>query len=276
MEVLDYGATLKSLTYKNSENIFLSFNDLDSYLKQTSYIGQIVGPYCNRIENASYERDGLKYQLEANDGPHHLHGGHLGLDKRYWEVSNVTERSITLRCYLAKSDGVHPANINFEVHYEIHDCSLMITMKALPDRTTIINPTFHGYFKTALFNDLEILSGQYLESNNQRIPTGKVVENRDPINMSADIYDHCFVYGELKNKPMARLKADKFNLELRSSLPGLQFYTGDYLDDRYFKAREGFCLEPQFYPNTPNIALFPQCWYSEKVPYQHTIELGFE
>ncbi len=278
--------------YGQLANVVVGLPSLADYLKHPNYhFGGIIGRYANRIANGKFKIENHSYELATNAPPHHIHGGNLGFDQVVWDAEIIErECPVLLLKYLSK-DGEEgfPGNLYLEIEYSLtEENELKINYKAETDKTTPINLTNHSYFnlsgnfkQTILNHQIQIFADHYLKIDENAIPTGELKSvNYTVFNLNAltfinnnrselpSGYDHNFVL----NKPIddfglaAILKDVKSGrkLEVFTSEPGLQFYTGNFLDG-LVKNTEGIavekhhalCLETQHYPDSPNHAHFP-------------------
>ncbi len=272
-------------------NIVLGFDNLEQYLAGHPYFEAIVGRYANRIAHAMFSLDGETFSLAANNGNNHLHGGLKGFDKVVWDAKPVVdpERCALKLTYLSP-DGEegYPGNLELTVSYELLDDRLIISYNATSDKATPLNLTNHSYFNLAGTGDvldhiLYINASRYTPSDENLIPTGELAyvegtpfDFRKPHPIGARLqeaggnpigYDHNFVI-DGKEKTMVRCAkvmdpgSGRF-LEVSTTEPGLQFYTGNFLDgslksgERRYEQYSGFCLETQHFPDSPNQPNFP-------------------
>ena len=302
IDIINYGGIITSWTAKDKngvyEDIVLGYNELSAYEKETPYFGAIIGRYGNRIAKGKFSIDGKEYTLAVNNGENHLHGGMKGFDKVVWDAeTRSTDSSVSLiLTYLSKDmEEGYPGNLEVEVAYTLNnEDELSVTYKAITDKTTVINLTQHSYFNlsanfnnTILNHELILNSDSYLPVDKTLIPTG---EFRDVTNTPFDFrtpkiigqqineedlqlkngfgYDHCWVLNE-QDKGV-RFVASAFEpqsrryLEVFSDEPGIQFYSGNFLDGTLpsknngsYGFRSGFCLETQHFPDSPNHKNFP-------------------
>ncbi len=295
VKITNYGGIITEIHTPDREgrtgNIVLGFNQLEKYLEGHPYLGAIVGRYGNRIANARFSIEGETYELEANNGENALHGGIEGFDKKVWnaEVISCDERAVLRLSYLSP-DGEegYPGNLSVRVTYELLMDRLYITYEAETDRTTPVNLTNHTYFNLAgegiiLEHILYINASRYTPVNNQLIPTGELAyvegtpfDFRKPAVIGDRIeevggdptgYDHNFVLDRQQDEAVLAAKlmdpgSGRF-LEVTTTEPGMQFYTGNFLDgslqsgDREFVKHAGLCLETQHFPDSPNQPGFP-------------------
>ena len=302
ISIINYGGIITSWTAKDKngvyEDIVLGYNVLSEYEKETPYFGAIIGRYGNRIAKGKFSIEGKEYTLAVNNGENHLHGGVKGFDKVVWDAqTRSTDSSASLiLTYLSKDmEEGYPGNLEVEVVYTLNNQDeLSVTYKATTDKTTVINLTQHSYFNlsanfnnTILNHELILNSDSFLPVDNTLIPTG---EFRDVTNTPFDFrtsktigqhineedlqlkngfgYDHCWVLNE-QDKGV-RFVASAFEpqsrrfLEIFSDEPGIQFYSGNFLDGTLpsknngsYEFRSGFCLETQHFPDSPNHKNFP-------------------
>lgn len=302
VELITYGGIITSIKVPdlngNLIDVALGFNDFDSYLEGHPYFGAIVGRYANRIDNGSFSIDDNDYNIPINNNGTSLHGGIKGFDKVNWNVvsyDSINHNSIKLN-YLSKHmEEGYPGNLNTYVKYTLtEDNELVVEYQAETDKPTVLNLTQHTYFNLSgessgdiLDHNLLINADSFLPVNEKIIPTGEIksVENtpfdfRKIKKIGKDIniedrqlklgngYDHCWVLNDYnkKSRKIGEVNSNKtkINMEIFSDLPGVQLYTGNFLDgslnskkDLKYINRSGFCLETQFYPNSPNNQNFP-------------------
>lgn len=295
VKISNYGGTITSFVTKdksgNSSEIVVGFDSLSGYLQHPPYFGATIGRYGNRIANASFKLDGETYQLPANDGPNTLHGGNKGFDKVVWTPSDLDEAQPQLSLNYLSKDGEEgfPGNLQVKVTFTLsNEDELKLDYHATTDKATTVNLTNHSYFNlsgnvenTILGNTLQIDADGYTPVNDQLIPTGEIKDVKGtPFDFTAakeigkdfnDLengYDHNFVLNNYNNqvRKIATLSdtISGRSLEVYTDQPGVQFYTGNFLDDT-FKNRDGkaiglhsaLCLETQHYPDSPNQPNFP-------------------
>ncbi len=254
-------------------------------------MGATIGRYANRIAGGRFVLEGHEYQLAKNDGPNHLHGGIRGFDKVIWQAEPFSQPSgIGVRFSYLSPDGEegYPGNLSCRVTYLLtNDCQLEISYQATTDRPTHLNLTNHSYFNLSagarsniLDHELQIVASAFTPVNETLIPTGEIkpvagtpFDFRQPVRIGERIdqvpggYDHNFV---LDNKGELAVVARVFEpdsgrkLELLTTEPGLQFYSGNFLDGtirgkggKIYGPRSAFCLESQHFPDSPNQPHFP-------------------
>jgi aldose 1-epimerase len=300
--ITNYGGIVTSLVVPDRTgrpgDIVLGFDSLEGYLRGSPYFGAIVGRYANRIANARFTLDGKAYRLAANDGANALHGGVKGFDKVVWEATPFPDSAPSgLRLHYVSSDGEegYPGRLDVTVTYEVTDANeLRITYHATTDKATVLNLSHHGYFNLAgqaspsiLGHELLIAADRYTPVDASLIPTGEFArvtgsafdfQAATPIGarIGADDrqlrygkgYDHNFVIlgtsGTLRLAARLRDPESGRTMEVLTTEPGIQFYSGNFLDGtlvgkggaRYLH-RSGLCLETQHFPDSPHHAGFP-------------------
>lgn len=300
MRVMTYGGIIMSLTVPDRNGHFgdvvLGFESLGGYVKDSPYFGAIVGRYGNRIANGRFTLDGHTFTLATNNGPNHLHGGIKGFDKVVWNAVPGTDAngvSVTLSRTSLDGEEGYPGNLNATVRYTLTDkTELSIDYRATTDKATPVNLTQHSYFNLAddsadiLGHELTIHAARYTPVDSTLIPTGELAsvegtpfDFRKATLVGARIevdnaqlkngggYDHNWVLDRTGAglQPAARLVDPKSGrtLDIATTEPGIQFYTGNFLGGitgkggRSYARRTGLCLETQHFPDSPNHASFP-------------------
>lgn len=290
IRVLTSGATLTEFNFATDDhgdiNLILGYPHESSYLSDTAYHGAIAGRYCNRIANSAFTLDGQVFNLDGNENQHHLHGGSLGFNRRIWEVEQQQENAVSLRLHSADGDQGYPGNLDVLLHYRLSDTgALDIKWQATTDQDTIVGLTSHAYFNLAGHGDildhyLRIPASHFTPIDKELIPTGEVrsVENTaldlrqfahlreriasdDPLIATLDGFDHNWAFessGDFALRAQLLCPESKLLLSVSSSLPGLQCYSGNLLAaNGVHGCHEGLCLEPQYYPDSPNQPHFP-------------------
>jgi aldose 1-epimerase len=294
-EVMTYGATLMALRTPDRggrfESIVLGFDALEPYLAGTHYFGATIGRYANRIAGARFELDGTIYTLAANDDRNHLHGGAVGFDKVVWRAQPVTDAdSAGIQFSYVSADGEegYPGQLSVDVTYRLTDDDrLSIDYRATTTKPTHVSLTHHSYFNLSgdasreiIGHALQIDADRYAPVDAELIPAGELsnvagtpfdfraprkigdrIDADDAQLRFAGGYDHSFALNKpAPNAPQpAALVFEPESgrvMEVWTTEPGLQFYSGNSLDGR-LKRRTGLCLEPQHFPNTPNEPRFP-------------------
>ncbi len=299
-EVLTYGGTLRTLRVPDrggrTVDILLGFDSLEDYRKQDKFIGALIGRYANRIAGGRFELNGTAYPLARNDGPNHLHGGVTGFDKQVWTVKSASGNTLVLTLFSPDGQEGYPGDLSVEVTYTLTEEGLSIGYQARSSRDTVCSLTSHAYFNLGGHDsgpvsgqDLHLMADAYTPADAHSIPTGAVspvagtpmdfrvsksigaeIDSGFPQLVSAGGYDHNWVIngqpGELRPAARAECPATGIVLEVQTTLPGVQFYSGNYLDGcpagkggAPYAKHWGFCLETQLFPDTPHHAEFPTC-----------------
>lgn len=310
----DYGATWLSLVMpgKNGfyDDVLLGFSSFSPYTQDSSYFGATVGRFANRIADAKFSIEGKEYSLRANDGHHHLHGGPRGFSRRLWDSDlDTVNGKPCLRFYLNSPDGEegYPGTIDAAITISLdHDGRLSVAYEATSDRKTPINLTNHAYFNlrgegtgTVLAQELTLECSHYIPVDASLIPLpgapasvrGGAFDFRKPKRIGADIsdsfpgYDHSFIID--KNAgiegPCAQAKdpVSGRQLAVSTTLPAVQFYTGNFLNGIMGKRgtsygrHSGFCLETQFYPDSPNRPDYPSAVAEPEKQWKHSTDYSF-
>jgi len=310
--ITNYGAILTELQVPDQHgkpgNVVLGFDSLESYLKGHPFFGAIAGRVANRIARAEFTLDGQRYPLAANNGPNHLHGGKKGFDKVVWDAeSSESPRgpAITLTYVSKHSDEGYPGTVTATVVYTLtHDNELRVDMKANTDATTLVNLAQHTYWNlggigSGTILDAELtLHAQKFTPGDPMVPTGAIVavegtpfDFRAPEPIVKDLqaaggnpvgYDANWVVdGDARTmRPVARVRDPKSGrvMTLEADQPGVQFYSGNFLDGSLkgkgvtYEKHAALCLETQVFPNAINIP----AWQSDVIlkpgqTYKHTM-----
>lgn len=312
VHVINYGGIITHLKAPDRtgkiEDIVLGYDSLSGYLKESPYFGAIVGRYGNRIANGKFTLDGNEYTLVKNNNGQHLHGGTKGFDKVFWNIAEVeSDSGMALRLtYLSKDmEEGYPGNLNVTVDYTLTDANeLKIDYSATTDKATVVNLTQHTYFNLSgnavrdiTDHILTLNADEYLPVNKVLIPTGKPaavegtpfdfntptpVGQRINANDSqlkiAGGYDHCWILAGPEGLKTAATVYDSITgrtVEVRTTEPGIQFYSGNFLNGSItgkggvvYKQRYGLCLETQHFPDAPNQPQFPSVVLKPGETYQ--------
>ncbi len=302
VSIITYGATVTNIFAPGKDgfkDVLVGFDNLDGFLNRSNYQGQTIGPYANRIGGASFSLDGVKYNLVANEkGVTALHGGGE-FNKATWKAEILSQNTALFSYLSPDMTGGFPGNLDVKVAFTLTDENeLIIEYRAVSDKKTVINLTNHAYFNLGGFDGGDILDHEikinasfYTPVDKLSIPTGAVesVENTpfdfreykrigDEIDKDAEQlnftggYDHNFCIdgydGTLKECAKVRDRKSGRTLEVFTTLPGVQFYSGNFLSGKIGKnsvpmeKRTGFCLETQYYPDSPNKPSFPSCVFA--------------
>lgn len=318
VKVTNFGGVITSINVpdKNGKmgDVVLGFDNVDGYLKNKSFFGAVIGRYGNRIGKGQFELDGKKYQLTLNDGVNHLHGGTVGFDKILWDAKPFktdTTVGVTLTHLSPDGDQGYPGNLNVTVVYELNNSNeFVMKYKATTDKATPINMTQHPYFNmagggTILDQELQINASRYTPIDNTLIPTGEIA----PVKGTPFDFTKAHKIGDMIAQENVQLKngggydhnwaLDKKSdsewgldatftdpksgrvLEVWSDEPGIQFYSGNFLDGKVdgkgvnFVYRGAICLEPQHFPDSPNKANFPSTILKPGAEYNSKLSFKF-
>jgi aldose 1-epimerase len=295
-----YGGIITSILAPDRHGVpgevVLGHDHLAGYLAGSSYLGAIVGRYANRIANGRFALGGTEYRLVTNDGRHHLHGGAHGFDRAVWKADPFRDSSgvgVILEYASADGEEGYPGTLRARATYTLTDRNeLLLDYQASTDRATPVNLTQHTYFNLAnsgdiLGHELMLRAERYTPVDSSLIPTGIIgpvdgtpLDFRSPRRIGDRIdlaheqvqfaggYDHNFVLAQSGSEPKlaARLTdpGSGRSLEVRTTEPGIQFYSGNFLDGSIvgrngvrYQRRSGLCLETQHFPDSPNQAHFP-------------------
>ena len=299
-KLMTYGAILTELHVPDkggkTADVVLGFDNLEQYLKGHPFFGAIAGRYANRIAKGEFTLDGKTYHLPINNGPNTLHGGTVGFDKHVWKAEPREDANgVSVAFSLRSPDGDQgfPGNLNATVTYTLtNDNALKIEYVATTDKDTVINLTNHSYFNLAGENSgtiddhvMTINADRYTPVDDTQIPTGEIASVKGtvfdfttPHRIGDRIeqvpggppigYDHNFVLNSQGGAlaTCARAKDPKSGrvMEVLTTQPGVQFYTGNFLDGSLtgiggtkYQKHDAFCLETQHYPDSPNHPEFP-------------------
>lgn len=309
LRVTNWGAIITSVEVLDRsgrvENVTLGFPSLDGYLQRHPMFGSTVGRFCNRIAAGRFELDGRVYQLAINKEPNHIHGGRIGFDKQVWQAEVLPEdhQQVGVRMTLTSPDGQegYPGTVQVTINYMWNEKSeLTCNYLATTDQSTIINLTNHAYWNLAgcdsgtIHNHiLRLACRQFLEPDANLIPTGKilnvsgsaldfleprVIGHRLNELTATKGYDHCYVIdgpaGQLRSFAEVVEPTSGRTLEVLTTQPGVQFYTGNNLGQPY-PAYSGFCLETQHFPDSPNHPHFPSTRLDPGQTFQQTTVFRF-
>lgn len=309
VKITNYGGIVTSLQVpdKNGqlEDVVLGFDSLDKYLEGHPYFGALVGRYGNRIAKGKFTLNGTEYQLAANNGENHLHGGIKGFDKVVWNAEIVKkENEVGIKLSYLSKDGEegYPGNLSAVVIYTLtKNNELKIQYEAETDKPTPVNLTHHSYFNLKGAGNGDILghlmtisADRFTPVDEGLIPTGELKSVKDTpmdftvpkaigerINRVKGGYDHNYVLndwdGSLKRAAKVVEPVSGRVMEVWTTEPGLQFYTGNFLDGtitgkngKVYHKHYGFCLETQHFPDSPNKPEFPLTILKPGEKYTHT------
>jgi len=313
VSIITYGGAVQALKVPDKKgtvaDVVLGYDDLEGYVNDKAYFGALIGRYGNRIARGKFVLDGITYNVPINDGPNSLHGGKVGFNKRVWtakDVSGSAGQALELT-YLSK-DGEegYPGDLSVKVIYTLpaETNELKIDYSAITDKDTVTNLTNHSYFNLAgqgngdiLGNQLTLRADRFTPVDSTLIPTGELRSVKGTpfdfthstqvgARINADDeqlkfgrgYDHNWVLnngakGTLEMAAEVYEPASGRVLEVLTTQPGIQFYTGNFLDGTVrgkggimYRRRSALCLETQHFPDSPNHPDFPS---TELKPGQH-------
>ena len=314
--ITNFGGRLVTLTAPDRaghfDDIVLGFDALAGYLEKNPYFGALVGRYANRIADAKFTLDGQTYRLARNNGPNSLHGGVVGFDKVAWAAHGAMAEenpALELTCLSPDGEEGYPGTLHVRVLYTLTDSNeLRIDYQATTDKKTVMNLTNHSYFDLSgqgnanvLDHVVTIYADRFTPVNERLIPTGdlqsvagtpfdfrtphRVGDRIDQKNEQLKLavgYDHNFVLNRAVAEdlvPAARAEHPGSGrvLEVSTTQPGIQFYSGNHLDGTVkgkngvvYGFRSGFCLETQHFPDSPNQPAFPSTELSPGQTYRST------
>lgn len=309
VRILNRGGIIQSLCVPDKSgkltDVVLGFDNVKDYEDDPEYLGVLVGRVANRIADSTFELGGKTYNLYPMELGNSLHGGKVGYSHRIWENS-VENDKLVLTLHSPDGEEGYPGNLDVKVIYSFSDDNkLRIEYEAVSDAETIVNLTNHVYFNLDGAGDVDnqymfISADKFTEVNERFLPTGKIVdvENtpfdfREPKKIGQDIneeneqlkfglgYDHNFVLNCEKDCVKAWSSDTGISLTLSTDTPGLQFYTGNSLPERngkngiFMPKRAGYCLETQYFPDTPHHDNFPSITLKSGEKWKHYAEFSF-
>lgn len=294
--ISDYGAKILSLLVPNDKgevkDVILGFATPEEWQTKETYFNAVIGRVANRIKDGKFTLDGVNYQLPINNGPNSLHGGVSGFNEKLWKVMGQSRHSITLRYVAKDGEEGYPGNLTVDVTYQMTmEGGLKVIYEATTDKPTIAAFTQHAYFNLAgegsgTVHDhlLQVFADRYTPFDDTACPTGEILsvegtpmDFRQPTKIGDRINDAFFVPGRgidnnfvLNKKGTAKkcelaavCSADGRKMEVYTTMPGLQVYTGNWVEKNVGKSgcqydvQHAVCLEAQYHPNSVNIPSFP-------------------
>lgn len=310
-QITNYGAKIVSLNIPIENgvkrDVVLGFSTLDEWVQKETYFNAIIGRYANRIKDGRFILDGKQYKLATNNGTNHLHGGNEGFNCKVWDVVGQTTYSVSFHYRSEAGEENYPGTLDVYVTYQItRDNSLTITYEAKTDAPTIVGFTNHAYFNlngegngTVHNHLLQVFADKYTPFDNTACCTGKILpvegtplDFRKPTRIQERINDPFFKAGrgidnnfvlrkefrDKKTELAAVVSIPSLKMEVYTTMPGLQVYTGNYVEQNIGKSgkkydvQHAICLETQNFPNSPNIPDFPSpVLRPEDVYYERTI-----
>jgi len=318
--ITNYGGRITSIKFpdKNGKvaDVVLGFDTVDGYVADNPYFGALIGRYGNRIGHAQFKLDGKTYKLEANDNGNSLHGGKKGFDKVLWTAKDVSTKDLpALELTYVSKDGEegYPGTLTSVVTYSLSPANeLKIDYHATTDKNTVLNLTNHAYYNLAgagegdiLGHHMMITASKFTPVDKTLIPTGELksldgspldfreakaigerIDANDEQLKFGKGYDHNYVLdakgGTLTQCAMVHEPKSGRMMEVLTTQPGLQFYTGNFLDGtikgkggKVYGHRGAFCLETQHFPDSPNKPSFPTAELKPGETYQQTTVYKF-
>lgn len=319
VSIITYGGAVQSIIVPGLNgpvDVALGFDTLEGYLNHDKYFGALVGRYANRIGGASFTLDGIEYPLATNDGVNHLHGGTVGFDKQVWAVDELSENAAVLSLVSPDGQEGYPGTLSVKVRYELSQGALTISYQAQSTKTTLCNLTNHTYFNLSGHGSgpvtgqmIQINSDHYTPTAPGSIPTGEIapvegtpMDLRVPQTIGDHIndpfpqlqldngYDHNWIVenwtgdGSLRHIARAWSQITGILMDVLTTMPGVQFYTGNFLDGcpagkggALYQNFWGFCLETQYFPDSPHRPQFPAAIlrtgeiYKSQTAYRFTV-----
>lgn len=286
--VTDYGAALVKVLIPDKDqkvqDVVLGYDSVEGYEKGNAHFGAPVGRVANRIGGASFELNGRRYELTANAGKNSLHGGRDHYNKRIWKAEDAEDNRITFVLHSADGDQGYPGNADISVAYELtEDNEIKIHYRAVTDADTLMNLTNHSYFNlsghasgSVLEQEVMIDADSFTRADAESIPTGELVpvagtpmDFREYKAIGKEIesdyealllgqgYDHNWVLNGTGMRTAARMRSRETGIvmETATDLPGMQFYTGNFLiseagkNGAEYRKRHGACFETQYFPD---------------------------
>jgi aldose 1-epimerase len=295
--VSDYAGLLVSLEAPDRDgrrdHVVLGFDDIAGYVDNRGSFGALLGRTANRIAGGRFIVDGTAYNLSKNEGENTLHGGLEGFGKRFWSVKDASAQQVTLALTSADGDQGFPGEVSVEATWRLDGCDLSLTFTAETTKPTPLSLSAHPYFnldgpatRDCLDHEAEIFADAYLPTDHRQIPTGEIrgvagsafdfqqrrrigarIREPDEQLRYGRGYDHYFVLPEPDATPRlaacVRSAASGRVLEILTTQPGVQFYSGNNLDGSapgrggLYRQSAGFAFEPQGFPDAPNQPNFP-------------------
>lgn len=296
-QITNYGAKIVSLIVPNKQgekaDVVLGFSTFDEWQKQETYFNAIIGRYANRIKDGKFALDGVEYQLPINNGTNSLHGGVHGFNEKVWDVVGQSTYSVSLHYRAKDGEEGYPGNLDVYVTYSLtKDNALSIVYEAKTDKPTVLGFTNHAYFNlegegcgTVHNHQLQVFADEYTPFDDTACPTGEIlpvegtpmdfrqmtrVGDRidDPFFVPGRGIDNCWALTGWNAKIAslryaATLEAADRKMEVWTTAPGLQVYTGNWVEQnvgksgKQYDVQHAICLETQYFPDSPNHTNFP-------------------
>lgn len=310
-EISNYGGVIVSLMVpdKNGKvaDVVLGYDKLEGYMNGKCFFGAVIGRHANRIENASFEINGVVYNVTKNEGENQLHGGLIGFDKVIWKAE-MKDEGLQLSYFSKDGEEGYPGNVDIKVTYTLtDDNALKIDYFAVSDKDTVVNLTNHSYFNLSghasgniLKHKVMINADKFTVNDKESLPTGEIRDVKgSPMDFTSlrtiesgifseceqiafgHGYDHNWILKVSGEKP--EKAAEVFDpasgrvMEVYTTKPGVQFYSGNYVDEsKYckdgakYEKNSGLCLETQYFPNSLKHKHFPSPILKAGEQYKHT------
>jgi len=316
--IATYGGTVVFLKTPDREgrmaDVVQGFQTLGEYCEKSPYFGCLIGRYGNRIAGGRFSLSGRTYTLACNEGDNHLHGGKKGFDKVVWDADAMETDdgpAVELRYFSRDGEEGYPGNLSVTARYTLtEENGLRLDFRATTDKATVVNLTHHSYFNLACGGDIlnhEVMidADLFTPVNSKLIPTGELravdgtpfdfrqlaaigarIDHDDEQLKFGGGYDHNWVLNKQENALgfAARVMERETGrvMEVLTTEPGLQFYSGNFLDGtltgkegRAYKHRSAFCMEPQHFPDSPNQESFPPVVLHPGAEYRSTMIYRF-
>ncbi len=286
--ISEFGATITRLFFKGVDCV-LGYDDLEGYINGKSYQGATIGRFANRIENGKFSINKQEYSLEINNGNNCLHSGSSGFSHKMFKSEIIGDNSVSFEIFSPDGDGGFPGNLRLKVTFMVENNTLSIEYNAKSDKDTVVNFTNHSYFtlgaESCLNTSLMIRADKYTKLNENNVPycmmeventafdfrksklIGKDIKSSEPQIAMCDGYDHNFVLGtDVSYKEdviVAECSQTGIRVSCSTDMPGVQLYCATTLNESLGKNGKplsqygAFCLETQFFPNSPNEPSFP-------------------
>lgn len=318
LKVSNFGATIVSIMIPlkdgSTRDVALGFDSVSGYENTGLYLGATIGRYAGQIRDGKFQLNGKEYRLYQNDHSNTLHGGKKGFDKRlFMPILHQEENKIDFYYFSPDGEEGFPGNLSVLSSYQLtEDDQIIMRHVAQCDKDTVLNMTNHTYYNLDGHNsgsietqELTIYAQNFLELAEDCCPNGKIISVKNtPMDFSngkkigqdissdynqlkiSEGYDHNWnidgYHGDICKCAELIASDGEIKMQMFSDLPGLQMYSGNYLNGSemgkngcFYRHRGALCLEPQFYPAAPNYEHFPTSVLPENKQYQHTIQLKF-
>lgn len=309
VNVLEYGATIHNIFFKGIDCI-AGYDNPMHYLEGGSFQGATVGRYANRIGGGKFAIGENTYTLDINDHDYNcLHGGNTSFAKQILKGEIISDNSVKFSHFSKDGDSGFPGNVEFAVTFTVANNTLSLEYEAVSDKDTVLNFTNHAYFTLGADTNkeivLEIKADKMVPVDKNLVPTGELSDvtgtafdfrtpkkigkdlfDQNPLIVEAKGYDHCFVLGDTaeyrENVAVATNPENGITMKCHTDLPGIQLYTGNWLNEKNGKGGNGlyahmaFCLETELFPDTPNRPEFPSALVKAGEKYTTVTKYKFE